>query len=102
LKEADITKQIRHYLNCKGIFHYKAWQGLGSERGVADIIGIYMGKPLAIEVKSEKGRLSKYQERWLKRFENAGGIAFVARSVDDVEERLAEEFALISLKSEAN
>lgn len=54
-------------------------------RGVADICGIFNGKPLYIEVKSAKGVLSEYQEAFLKRASEAGGIAFVARSVEDVE-----------------
>lgn len=52
--------------------------------GVADILGIYQNKPLAIEVKSAKGRLSEAQECFLADFKRAGGIAIVARSIDDV------------------
>lgn len=59
-------------------------------KGVADILGIYQGKPLAIEVKSKKGRLSEFQKTFLIRFHAQGGIAIVARSVDDVENRLRD------------
>lgn len=52
--------------------------------GVADILGVYLGRPLAIEVKSATGRLSDYQKRFLEDFKHAGGISIVARSVDDV------------------
>jgi penicillin-binding protein-related factor A (putative recombinase) len=52
--------------------------------GVADILGIFMGKPLAIEVKSQTGRLSPAQHAFLNRFITAGGVAIMARSVDDV------------------
>lgn len=54
-------------------------------KGVSDILGIYKGRPLAIEVKSKTGRLSDEQKYFLRRFEAAGGIAIVARSVQDVE-----------------
>lgn len=57
-------------------------------RGVADILGIYEGKPLAIEVKSAKGVLSEFQKVFLKRFQDNGGIAILARSVQDVEKAL--------------
>lgn len=89
-KEADITRQIRDYLRLRGIFHWKVMQGLGCERGVADIVGIYQGWPLAIEVKTRTGKLSDYQAEWLSRFSDAGGITVVARCVDDVIRRLGE------------
>ena len=86
--EKDITRQIRAYLNMRGIWHFKVWQGLGSQKGVADIIGIYKGAPLAIEVKTAKGKLSEHQAKFLARWVLEGGIAIVARSVEDVEQGL--------------
>jgi hypothetical protein len=56
--------------------------------GVADILGIWQGKPLAIEVKTEKGRLTDRQTSFLSRFIAYGGVAFVARSVADVRREL--------------
>lgn len=53
-------------------------------KGVADIICVYKGQPLAIEVKSEKGRLSVEQQLFLKEFVEHGGRALVARSVEHV------------------
>ena len=83
-KEADITKSIRNYLKKVGIFHWKVWQGLGSAKGVSDILGCYRGRLLAIEVKTRKGKLSEHQDRFIQSVIANGGIAFVARSVDDV------------------
>lgn len=83
-KEKDITREIRNYLKIMGVFHFKVHQGLGSVPGVPDIIGIWKGRPLFIEVKAEKGYLSVQQDNFLKSVRNEGGIAFVARSVDDV------------------
>ena len=88
--EKDITRQIRAYLNMRGIWHFKVWQGLGSVKGVADIIGIYKCRPLAIEVKTFKGKLSYHQDRFLATWKREGGIAIVARSVEDVENGLKE------------
>ncbi|MFA6989993.1 MAG: VRR-NUC domain-containing protein [Candidatus Gastranaerophilaceae bacterium] len=88
--EKEITKEIRKFLNLKRIFHYKAWQGLGSVKGVADIIGIMPtgsktpGTFVAIEVKTARGVLSPHQEEFLRRINEAGGIAFVARGIADV------------------
>ncbi len=57
-------------------------------KGVSDIIGIFDGKFLAIEVKTEKGKLSEHQVEFLDRVRENGGIAIVARSVEDVEQAL--------------
>lgn len=58
-------------------------------RGVSDIIGIMPdGKFLAIEVKSEKGKISDYQKEFLNNIRERNGIAFVARNIDDVNEVL--------------
>ena len=95
-KEKHITKAIRDYLHLRGhIFHFKVWQGLGSYKGVADIIGLKKltdyddcplkhVQPFAIEIKTKEGKISKEQEDFLKMWETFGGLAFVARSVDDV------------------
>lgn len=58
-------------------------------RGVSDLLGIYKGRPLAIEVKTKTGRVSPYQKEFLDRWRAAGGVGFVARSVDDVMKALA-------------
>lgn len=54
-------------------------------KGVADIIGIYEGRPIAIEVKAPKGKVSKDQEVFLTNWHEAGGDLCIARSVKDVE-----------------
>ena len=58
-------------------------------RGVADILGIFKGRPLAIEVKTKTGRVSPHQKEFLKNWVAAGGIGFVARSVEDVIDHLS-------------
>jgi Holliday junction resolvase len=86
--EKDITREIRGYLRIKGVWHFKVHQGLGSAPGVADIIGCHKGRMLCIEVKTDKGRLSPHQEVFLEKVKQEGGLAFVARSVEDVIQNL--------------
>lgn len=60
-------------------------------RGGSDIIGISPdGRFLAIEVKTPKGRPTKEQLRFIEAVRRAGGIAGIARSVDDALELLAQ------------
>lgn len=100
--EAEITKEIRGYLDVRGIPHFKKHQGLGSQKGISDIIGCVqckichpctcpmdrIGRFLAIEVKVEGKSPSNEQELFLQRYRLPGGICFVARSVEDVEREL--------------
>lgn len=89
VNETMITQSIRNLLKTFGIFHYKNHGGLGSAPGLPDITGVLKdGRGFWIEVKTAKGRLSDHQERFIKNIHDAGGIAFVARSVDDVIDNL--------------
>jgi penicillin-binding protein-related factor A (putative recombinase) len=102
--EKQIQNAILEYLNylpeCKawtnqsvGIYNpatggFRRQVGKYTSKGVSDIIGIYHGKMLCIEVKSKTGKLSEHQEMFLKEMKRHGAIAFVARSVNDVAEVL--------------
>jgi len=92
-KESEITKEIRRYLDIKGIYHWKNWQGpMSGVNGVSDIIGIVPGgKFLAIEVKTERGKLTPKQDKFISDINYQGGLAFVARSVEDVMRELGEK-----------
>ena len=58
-------------------------------RGCSDVLGqLTDGRFLAVEVKSETGRLRPEQADFLDRVRTAGGLAFVARSCADVAREL--------------
>jgi Holliday junction resolvase len=86
--EALLTKGIRRLLSAAGIFHWKEHGGLGSAPGVPDLVGCYKGCMFAIEVKAPRGRVSPQQQAFIDNINAAGGIAFVAWSIDDVIEGL--------------
>lgn len=57
--------------------------------GTSDILGVLPdGKFLAIEVKSKTGRPSPEQVLFIDNVTKNGGIAFIARSVEDVKDQL--------------
>ena len=72
-------------------------KGLGRINGVSDILGILgsavigadgslgLGRLLAIEVKSTKGKATSDQLAFLLHISNRGGLGFIARCVEDVE-----------------
>jgi hypothetical protein len=103
--EKLIENQILTYLFKRGIFAWKN-QSVGIYdpvkriyrknnnpfhiKGVSDILGILPGgRILAIEVKTEKGRVSPEQQFFIQKINDRGGLAFVARSIYDVEKELA-------------
>lgn len=83
--ESEITAAIRGVLKSLGIWHFKHWSGpMTNPKGISDILGIYLGKMLAIEVKKPGGKLTPEQQRFIDRVKIEGGISFVAYSIDDV------------------
>ena len=54
-------------------------------RGVPDIIAVYKGRIIGIEVKSATGKISEHQHIFSMLLQEAGGHYTVAKSVDDVE-----------------
>lgn len=100
-KEQDVVNAIIDYLSYRKIMHAhirntgaiikrdgKTFFGRqrNKQPGVADILGVYKGVPIAIEVKSEVGRLRPEQDTWLNEWASNGGVYCVARSVDHVEQ----------------
>ena len=55
----------------------------GAEAGTADLIGVYRGVPVAMEVKTDTGRQTATQRDWAERWEAAGGIYRVVRGYND-------------------
>lgn len=59
--------------------------------GVSDILGVYRGRMLAIEVKTPQNKKrTESQNQFIETVINYGGIAFYATSVKEVDERLKE------------
>lgn len=87
MKETDITQAIIKDLKGMGCFVFKHWSGGFARRGIADVLGcLPSGRFIAIEVKAESGRVSEYQERFIRDVNRCGGLGFIARSVEDVRE----------------
>ena len=87
MKEAVIQKKIIDYLESEGYYTVKTI--LCNKKGVPDILACSpKGRFVAIEVKALGGRTSKLQDYNLQRITNTGGVAMVARSVDEVRAQL--------------
>jgi hypothetical protein len=83
--EKDIVAAIMRWLKTVPLcFAWKEHGGLYGTAGVPDVICCLDGQFFAFEVKTPEGRLTKLQEHTIQRIKDAGGHAFVVRSVDDV------------------
>lgn len=68
---------------------YRTLKGKYTGKGSADILACIGGHFVAIEVKKPTGSVvSIHQYKFLEEIRNAGGVAFIARSVDDVKRTL--------------
>lgn len=61
----------------------------GVKSGVSDLMILWKGRLLCLEVKTEKGRQSPAQKEWERTITECGGLYRVVRSVDDVREFLS-------------
>lgn len=52
-------------------------------KGVSDILGIYKGRMLCLEVKTQKGRLSPEQKQFLEEMQALGAATACVRSVPE-------------------
>ena len=86
--ERTITRSILRYLNglekCRAVKrHGNALQG-----GEPDIHGCCHGRALELEVKRPGKHVTERQKSALRKWETAGAIAGVVRSVEDVKQLL--------------
>lgn len=86
--ERAITKAIVAYLRSEGAWPVKIHVSPQQLAGTPDILVCVDGRFVALEVKTAKGRVTPLQEKRLEDIRQAGGIAAVVRSVDDVREVL--------------
>lgn len=87
MNEAKLTGKIRRYLNSlEDSFFWKVRGGPGQHKGVSDLVGVYHGHFVALEVKlpNNKRGLTLYQKVFLQKIKRAGGKAYVVRSLADV------------------
>ena len=88
MREKIIENKIKKYLKSVGAYFVKQHGNAFAKSGVPDIFVCYRGVFLGIEVKNEKNKPTLLQKHHLLEIQKAGGIAFVARSVEDVKEKI--------------
>ena len=99
--EKKTQKEILKYLTEKGILHYRQNSGAIRTRGhfykfcsingISDIVCVYKGRYIGIEVKDVKGKQNKDQLIFEENLKKAGGIYVLARELKDVKKIFENE-----------
>lgn len=84
--EHDIQKEILDYLEGRGVFHWRNNTGRRGNvsygyPGSPDIICIYRGRFIGIEVKDDTGVMSDAQKEFMRRCIDNGGTYLLARDL---------------------
>lgn len=89
--ENRVKAAIKRWLNSHNVYWFSAAAGPFSVHGVPDIICCYQGKFVGIEVKApgKERNLTPNQASHQRQIKEAGGLAFIASSVQDVEDYFA-------------
>jgi hypothetical protein len=77
----DRNNRLVRYGLCTGSADLIGWQSVVITPAM---VGQRFARFVSIEVKTPSGRLSPEQQTWQAAVQKAGGIAVVARSVDDI------------------
>jgi hypothetical protein len=111
--EGAVVKACLEYLQLRGIYAYRQNTGAaeytdktGKKRmvkygkpGASDIVGVMPGgRFIAVECKALNGRLSDFQRQFLEDIDRMGGLAVVARSVDDIARAMKQDDACQRIK----
>ena len=82
MSESNLTRQVVAWLRTQNVFFWKTADKFTS--GIPDLIISKQGQFIAIELKIERGRVSKIQQATLDKIIASGGKAYVCRSLDEV------------------
>ena len=89
--EKKVEDKIKSYLDSLGAYYLKVHGSMYQPAGTPDILACVKGRFIGIEVKRPGGGVvSELQRSKIKKIEAAGGVAFVARSVEDVSSMLKQ------------
>jgi hypothetical protein len=80
----ELTKLIMDYLKWIPNSTFKKIRGSMGMRGILEIIGCWEGRYVELEVKTERGRLSLEQKARIEEIRQAGGMAEVVKSLEEV------------------
>lgn len=82
LTEKEFTEQVRELARICGWKYYHTWSSIHSPRGFVDVVMCRDNRLIFAELKSEKGKLTTYQQEWLDTLRLTGAEVYVWRPSD--------------------
>jgi len=87
MTERELQRLVLEVLRREGWIAYHTFDSRRSEPGFPDVIAIRGDRLLALECKTERGRVTQAQRRWLEAFaEVRGAAAYIVRPAADMDE----------------
>lgn len=82
-KETKLQEKVISYLNGRQVFNFR-YQAASNQFGLPDVIAIYRGYFVGLELKVDDGKATELQLRMLNAIKTAGGYATIIRSITDI------------------
>lgn len=82
--ENKIQKEVIDYLKKNRIYHFR-FQAQVNLNGIPDIIALYKGYMLGIELKKEDGKPTDLQLKKIQAINENGGIGVIIKSVSQLD-----------------
>jgi Holliday junction resolvase len=80
MTEKQFENRVKKFLDNAGVWYIKFWGGgIFTKSGVPDLIICCSGFFIAVELKTNKGKVTALQQHTIKQINNADGLAFVLR-----------------------
>lgn len=83
LKEKQLQDEILAYLKKNRVYHFR-FQAQYNLNGLPDILCLYKGFFLGLELKQEKGVPTQLQLRKIKAINDNGGIGLIIKNIEEV------------------
>lgn len=85
--EAALTRKIVKRMRERGAWAEKVHGGPHQARGIPDIVAVYRGHGMGLEVKvpGREGTLTNLQRAKLRHIRKAGGVSAMVTSVEEVD-----------------
>lgn len=92
-REASFVKRLlTHLRETHGAFAFKTHGGMFSVAGIPDVIACYHGRFFAFEAKRQKGGVTTKLQRYIiEKIRDAGGVAEVVTTLEEVDLCLGRE-----------
>ena len=103
---ADLTNEVINYIYVAGGFAWRA-SSVGvfdtkrmhfraaAKKGVSDILSIYKGRLIAVEIKIGTDSLSDEQKGFMKNIQHYGGFSIIASTLEQFKKEWEEVIVLI-------